>query len=370
MNPSVEIIEFYSEQLKIYSGNPSSKHDLGQNARKAQDKALISLSEKFSCRADEIIITSGGTESINLAVKGSLEANPRFGRRVLITAGEHAAVEKTCKWLASNGYEIGIIPLSREGTANLQILEEMLAEPCALLNIIHVNNETGAVNNIEEIVKLKNKIQPNIMVHVDGVQATGKIDWSFSGMGADFYSGSGHKFGAPRGIGWLIHRKGKKLAAQIHGGGQQHALRSGTENVPLLITLDEAVRQAVENLSESNRYVLHLKALFLESLDELGVSYFLISPPAAVPGIINIAFKGLRGETLLHALSDKGIYISTGSACSSKSKSDSKVLKAMGIDTDIARSSVRISLSRHETENDIIETARQIAAVTRWLARN
>lgn len=369
MIPSDEIIAFYSEQITKFAGNPSSKHDLGQNAKKAQDSALKTLSRLFGCRHDEILIASGGTEAINLAIKGVLEANPRLGKRVLISAGEHAAVEKSCKWLSASGCEVGIIPLNVDGTANLEVLEELLAEPCALISIISVNNETGAVNNIEDVVRIKNRIQPHTLIHVDGVQATGKIKWSFSQMGIDLFSGSGHKFGTPRGIGWLIHKKGVRLAAQIHGGGQQNSLRSGTENVPLLLTMVKAAEQAFDQIDEKASYISSLRSLQFDRLNKLGVSYSLISPENAVPHIVNMAIEGLRGETLLHALSEKNIYISTGSACSSKSKSDSKVLIAMGIAPEIAKGSFRISLSQRETEEDMIETASQIAAIAKWLVR-
>lgn len=369
MPPDDAMVDYYASQIKAFPANPASMHQVGHDAMKALESAIRTLSGHFGCRPDEITLTSGGTESINLALKGTIEANPRLGRRIVISAAEHAAVVNTARWLSGQGCEVETVPLTRMGTVDLAHLEKALQEPCALVSLIYVNNETGAVNPIEEIVRIRNQLQPTTRIHLDGVQATGKIPWNFADLGVDLFSGSGHKFAAPRGIGWLIHRKGLRIHPLLHGGGQQKNLRSGTENVPLARALVKAVEEAFAGVEKAREHVAGCRHSLLDQLDQLGVSYVLLSPDGAVPHIVNLSVQGLRGETLLHALADRQIMVSTGSACSSKSKSASPVLKAMSIPPETAAGSVRISISSRECPDDMRHTARQIAEIAAWLTK-
>lgn len=369
MIPERELLEYYVECALEYPANPASIHSAGFAARKAQASAINQLAKSFDCRPEELLITSGGSESINMAIKGTLAANKRLGQRVLISEGEHSAVAETAKWLTSHGYIVETIGLSAEGIIDLEQLEQALKKPAAMLSLIYVNNETGAAAPVEEVVRLRNSLQPDMLIHVDGVQACGKLSWSFKRLGVDLFSGSGHKFGAPRGIGFLIHRYGIKIEPLIHGGGQQRGLRSGTENVPLVMTMARAAEIANNDLAQKTDYISGLKRQLLDRLTELGVSYMPLSPVNAVPGIVSLAVEGLRGETLLHALENNEIFVSTGSACSSKKREESAVLRAMKLPEDLIKGSIRISLSKSNTIEEIDTVAEAISQAVKWLVR-
>lgn len=369
MIPERELLEYYVECALEYPANPASIHSAGFAARKAQASAINQLAKSFDCRPEELLITSGGSESINMAIKGALAANKRLGQRVLISEGEHSAVAETAKWLTSHGYIVETIGLSAEGIIDLEQLEQALKKPAAMLSLIYVNNETGAAAPVEEVVRLRNSLQPDMLIHVDGVQACGKLSWSFKRLGVDLFSGSGHKFGAPRGIGFLIHRYGIKIEPLIHGGGQQRGLRSGTENVPLVMTMARAAEIANNDLAQKTDYISGLKRQLLDRLTELGVSYMPLSPVNAVPGIVSLAVEGLRGETLLHALENNEIFVSTGSACSSKKREESAVLRAMKLPEDLIKGSIRISLSKSNTIEEIDTVAEAISQAVKWLVR-
>ncbi|NLW10850.1 MAG: cysteine desulfurase [Clostridiaceae bacterium] len=369
MIPERELLEYYVECALEYPANPASIHSAGFAARKAQASAINQLAKSFDCRPEELLITSGGSESINMAIKGALAANKRLGQRVLISEGEHSAVAETAKWLTSHGYIVETIGLSAEGIIDLKQLEQALKKPAAMLSLIYVNNETGAAAPVEEVVRLRNSLQPDMLIHVDGVQACGKLSWSFKRLGVDLFSGSGHKFGAPRGIGFLIHRYGIKIEPLIHGGGQQRGLRSGTENVPLVMTMARAAEIANNDLAQKTDYISGLKRQLLDRLTELGVSYMPLSPVNAVPGIVSLAVEGLRGETLLHALENNEIFVSTGSACSSKKREESAVLRAMKLPEDLIKGSIRISLSKSNTIEEIDTVAEAISQAVKWLVR-
>ena len=369
MIPTQELLDYYVQCALEYPANPASIHSAGFAAKKAQATAINKLAEIFGCRPEELLMTSGGSESINLALKGALAANRRLGQRILITEGEHSAVTESAKWLAEHGYTIERVGLTTEGVIDLKQLEQALQKPAAMLSLIYVNNETGAVAPLDEIVGLKSRLQPEMLIHVDGVQACGKVKWNFKKLGIDMFSGSGHKFGAPRGIGFLIHRYGIRIEPLIHGGGQQRGLRSGTENVPLVMTMAKAAELAVENIDQKNEYVKRLKQQLLDRLSELGVSYMLLSPADAVPGIISIAIDGLRGETLLHALENSEIFVSTGSACSSKKREESSVLRAMKLSEEAINGSIRISIAKSNTIEEIDTVAEAISQAVKWLVR-
>ena len=364
-----DVIKQLSEDLEQTFANPSSAHRLGHAAEKALNASRQKITALLGCQKKELILTSGGSESINLAIKGYLGANPRHGRRVISSCGEHAATTETLAFLRQQGFECDEIPLLPDGRADLAALATALQQPAAILSLIHVSNETGAVNDIAEVVRLRNELSPQMAIHLDAVQTLGRQPLDFRKMGVDLLSGSGHKVGAPKGIGFLIVRQGLRLQPQIHGGGQQHNLRSGTENPPMAAALATAIELTFAGWEEKADQVQGLRASLLAGLQQENINYSVLSPDNGVPQILLISFPGLRGETLLHALEAREIYISTGAACSSRLKKGNKVLKAMGVPENKADCAVRISLAASNTAAEIDETIRAIGEICRWLIR-
>ena len=357
-----------ADQEQTYA-NPSSVHRLGRSAEKHLEESLIRIGRTLSCHPGEILLTSGGSESINLAIKGFIQANPRLPARIISSRGEHAATSASLAYLQQQGVAIDELPLTSAGTVCLNTLAEALSRPAALISLIHVSNETGAINDADEIVRLRNKLCPSAAIHLDSVQAFGRLPVNFRQSGIELLSGSGHKIGAPKGVGWLLTREGIRLAPQIHGGGQQRGLRSGTENPPFAAALARALELSLADLAGQNRQVSILREVLLSGLTAAAIDYTILSPAEGVPNILMVAFAGLRGETMLHALGDKGIFVSTGAACSAKNKTANPVLLAMRVRADLAESAIRISLSAQNTIEEMHETARSIAGICRWLIR-
>lgn len=367
--PAAAVLAHYAAQMDTLFANPASLHRLGLAAEKSLATSRQTLARLFQCRADEVILTSGGTESINTAIKGFVEHNPRLGQKIITTAGEHAATRETLAWLAGRGYLIHTVPLLANGQLDLADLANAIDDQTALITLLHVNNETGAVNPLHEVARLRNLLRPQAAIHVDAVQTPGKRPLAFCDWGIDLLSGSGHKFAAPKGIGWLIQRQGIRLAPLLHGGGQQKNRRSGTENAALAAALAQAAELASDKLAAGCDAVATLRDTLLTALQARQIDFRLLSPPDAVPHILNLAFPGLRGETMLHALESQEIYVSTGSACSSHKKGPSPVLLAMGVSRSVAECSIRISLAPGNSAAEMEATAEAIAGNLRWLRR-
>ncbi|NCA98313.1 MAG: cysteine desulfurase [Clostridia bacterium] len=359
--PSQEMIAEYTRDLGQAWANPASLHRLGQQAMRLIQDGKTSLAQSLGCQTGEVILTSGGTESINMALKGTVAANPKRGRTIVTLAGEHAATRETLSHLEKQGYAIRKVTIQADGQVDLSQLEAAIDEDTVLITVLLVNNETGTVQPLDQIVAIRNRKRPRAAIHVDGVQACGKISIHFDQMGIELFSGSGHKFGAPKGIGFLLVKKGLSIQPLIHGGGQQTGLRGGTEHAPLTAALARSLKRSVATVDSRFRHCQTLKDLLLAELQHLNVSYVRISPEPAVPHILNLAFPGLRGETMQHALEQDDIFVSTGSACSSHKKGPSEVLLSMGIPRTTAECSIRISLSDSNTAEDMIVTARSIA---------
>ncbi|MDD2533651.1 MAG: cysteine desulfurase family protein [Eubacteriales bacterium] len=358
--PDEITLTYYLEQLREHSGNPASLHRLGQLAAASIMSSNKQMASLIGCQPNEIIWTSGGSESINLALKGYVAANPKRGRTIITAAGEHRATQETLAALTREGYCVVTIPIDRTGQLDLDTLEKVLDDNTILMTFLAVNNETGAILPIEKIVEIKNRKRPLAAIHLDAVQAFGKIPLQFSSTGVDFISGSGHKFGTPKGIGFLIKKQKIRLTPLIHGGGQQSGLRSGTENAPLVATAVFALNRANQNILQKINHCQNLREHLLSDLQQSQTEYVIISPPAGAPQILNLAFPGLRGETLQHALERSDVMISTGSACSSRHKGPSDVLMAMGMTKAVAECSIRISLDDNNTQAEMIATARAI----------
>ena len=365
-----DVLSHYHQMLKTCYANPASIHGLGLEAEKCLEKARSDLMRSTGQNNGQLVFTSGGSESVNLAIKGFIRRNKRLPKRIITSAGEHAAVYETMRYLEQQGTDIEWLPLCRDGTVSLTALEKALTKPAALLSLIHVSNESGAVNPIADIMRLKHRLQPDLVVHLDAVQAYGKTPFHFDQMGIDMASGSGHKLGAPKGIGWLSLRPKLRLEPLIQGGGQQDGLRSGTENPPLASALAMAAADAISRLDQSIEKSDKLKHVLLTKLTRLNVQYIEIAKETAVPQILVLSFPGIRAETMVHALESKGIYVSSGSACSSKSrKRGNRVLQAMGLSQPVSDTAIRISLSGLETEEEMAKTAASIEVCCRTLIR-
>ena len=365
-----EVLSHYHHMLKTCYANPASIHGLGLEAEKELEKARLTLKQAIGQTSGQLVFTSGGSESVNLAVKGYIRQNKRLPKRIITTAGEHAAVYETVRCFEQQGFAVEWLPLCRDGTVNLDAMEKALASPAALLSLIHVSNESGAVNPVADIMKLKRRLQPDLAVHLDAVQSFGKTPFDFDQLGIDMASGSGHKLGAPKGIGWLSIRPKLRLEPLILGGGQQGGLRSGTENPPLAFALAMAADYSISHLHQFAEQAKSLRHFLLSKLNQLKVQPIHIAEAAAVPQILVLSFSGIRAETMVHALESKGIYVSSGSACSSKIKRrGNRVLQAMGLSQQISDTAIRISLSGRETKAEMEHTAKAIEACCRTLIR-
>lgn len=363
--PTPSVIRCIGHHLDMHYANPASIHEAGRAAARQLQSDLAVISGVLGCRPQELVLTSGGTESINTALKGVLTRRSRQPHRLIISRGEHAAVRETAAWLEQQGITVEQLPLTDRGTVDLAALEQALQQPATLISLIHVSNESGAVNPVDELAALRDRLQPQALLHLDAVQTFGKIPFLFAGSGVDLLSGSGHKIGAPKGIGWLIKHRRVRLEPLVHGGGQQNGLRSGTENPPLAAALAVALTEGTQNLDDQIVRVQQLAGRFLAIIAHNGVRFRILSPEQATPHILCLAFTGLRGETLVNALSAAHICISAGSACSSRKNQGNLALQAMGHDPETIRCAVRISFSITNTAEEIDQAAAAIVAACR-----
>lgn len=321
--------------------------------------SLIVKSKIEECREDilrilngkpksKFIFTSCASESNNTILRSCIR---RKDKKYIVTMGEHSSIYNTAKTMINEGYNIDFAPLKFDGTVDEQVLYSMIDNKTDFVSIIHVNNETGAVNDIKTIVKNLKKINPNILVHSDGVQAIKKLDVDLTDLGVDYYTISSHKINGIKGVAGLYIVSNARITPLIYGGGQELGIRSGTENYSAIKAFDVAMNKPNFDIS----FLEELKHCFVENLT---VPYHLISTDKCVPNIISIAFAGVRGETLLHMLDDKGFVVGTGSACNSKDTTN-RVLDAMGVRKDLALGNLRISFDSVFKE-DIVSLAKCI----------
>lgn len=367
MFPDPKALEHYLQHLEQFPANPSSLHQLGQVAAHSIRQSKEELAALTACRPDEFYLTSGGSESINWAIKGYVNANPKRGRTIITSAGEHQATRETLLALARQGFKIIEIALDSQGVPDLAALEQAINDDTILITMLWVNNETGSVLPVDKLVEIRNRKRPLTAIHLDAVQAFGKIEVSFLQSGVEMLSGSGHKFGTPKGIGFLIKKQNIRLEPLIHGGGQQNGQRGGTENEAAYAVLAYCLQQASARIAQNRSHCQNLQAALLNQLKQTSLDMQKLSPESGIPHILNLAFPGLRGETLQHALETAQIYCSTGSACSSHHKGPSKTLLAMGFSQSIATCSVRLSFHHSNTleEIDVVAKA-MIEAVQKY----
>ena len=345
-------------------GNPSSMHMVGVNAEKYLKEAKETISKILKVEPNEIYFTSGGTESNNWAIMGAVEANKRSGKKIITTKVEHASVKSPMKHLEQLGYEVTYLPVDQDGVVQLDALKEAMTEDTILVSIMYVNNEVGAIQPIEEIGKYIKTINKNVIYHVDAIQAFGKMEIKPKKSNIDVLTVSGHKIHGPKGTGFMYLKKNVKVNPFILGGGQQNAMRSGTENVPGIAGLAKASDDCYKHLEENVSTMIALKDYLIDGLLNIdGVTVNSQKGNEGAPHIVSASFSGVRSEVLLHALEDKGVYISAGSACSSNKPAISETLKAMNIDKDLLGSTVRFSFSRFNTKEEIDYTLEQLKAM-------
>ncbi len=351
--PAEAVVEAVTRAMRDLVGNGSSVHSFGQQAKGAIDGARTSVAALVGGDPAEIVFTAGGTEAINLAIRGVAEALEPTGRRGIVVSGiEHEAVLQTSRALARRGWTLTVVPVESNGVVSPEAVREALSDTTALVSVMHANNEVGTIQPVASIAALAH--ERGALMHTDAVQSAGKIPVSARALGVDLLSISAHKFYGPKGIGALWVRRGLRLTPQMTGGRQERSRRAGTENVPALVGLGVAARLALAAL---DAYQLRMGGLRdrLESGVLHGVPHTAVNgaPGERVPNTTNISFERVEAESLLIALDLEGIAVSTGSACSSGTLEPSHVLKAMGLGSARAQSSLRFSLGAANTETEI-----------------
>jgi len=349
---SDEVAKAVFEVMTNYYGNPSSLHRKGIEAEKLLTNARETIARGLEVNPCEIYFTSGGTESNNIAIKGTAYALKRFGKHIITTKVEHPSVLETYKQLEKEGYTVTYLDVGPDGIVNLEDLEKTLTPDTILVSIMYVNNEVGAVEPIEQASKII-KTNKNTVFHVDAVQAFGKIKLIRKLKGIDLLSASSHKIYGPKGVGCLFARQKVKIMPIINGGGQEKGLRSGTENLPGIVGFGVAAKQAYDHLDSWYEKMSELKKELKEGILTQIPDTIVNSPENGAPHILNISFLGCRGEIILHSLESKGIYVSTGSACSSHKQGQSHVLHAMRKSDQEIEGAVRFSLSPFLEMDDI-----------------
>ena len=335
-------------------GNPSSLHMKGVIAEKYINEAKKKIARTLKCQEKEIVFTSGGTESNNLAIIGSAMANQRAGKHIITTQVEHASVANTMKFLEYNGFEITYLGVDHDGRISLEELKAAMRPDTILVSIMQVNNEIGAVMPVEEAGKLIKEINPSTLFHVDAIQSYGKLHISPKNMNCDLLSVSGHKIHGPKGSGFLYIKDKTKIKPIIYGGGQQKGMRSGTENVPAIAGLGVAAEEIYTDLDTKIEAMYALKSHFINEVTRIdGVTVNGLTDKTSAPHIVSVSVQGVRAEVILHTLEDKNIYVSAGSACSSNKPAVSATLKAIGLPKELLDSTVRFSFCVDTTIEEI-----------------
>lgn len=365
-----QVAELMTKLLLEDYGNPSSMHLKGVQAEIYIKEATASIAKTLKAKEKEIVYTSGGTESDNMALFGVAMANKRAGKHIITTQIEHAAIHAPLAFLEENGFEITKLSVNENGIISLEELRQALREDTILVSIMHVNNEVGALQPIEEAAKLVHELSRNAYFHVDAIQSYGKFKIHPKKMGIDLLSVSGHKIHGPKGTGFLYVGEHVKMKPVMLGGGQQKGMRSGTENVPGIAGLGLACKMAYENFEEKICRMYDLKKRFCEELCQLeNVKINGDFTKDTAPQVVSASFLGVRSEVLLHTLEDRGIYVSAGSACSSNKPAPSKTLLAMKVPKEELEATVRFSFSYHTNWEELEYTIQVLKEVLPMLRR-
>ena len=340
--------------MKEDYGNAAAKHMKGVEAERYIREAREEIAKSLKVKEKEIIFTSGGTESNNLALVGTALANRRAGNHLITTAVEHPSIYNTMGWLEEQGFRITYLPVDAAGHISLEELEHAVCDDTILVSVMYVNNEIGAVEPVEEISRVIRAKKPDVLFHVDAIQAYGKYQIRPKRQGIDLLSVSGHKIHGPKGVGFLYVDEKVKIRPILFGGGQQKGMRSGTENVPGCAGLAEAVRLTYKDHGEKIERLYGLRERLIAGLKGLeGVTINGLETRESAPQIVSASFAGIRSEVLLHALEDKGIYVSSGSACSSNHPGVSGTLKGIGVKGELLDATLRFSFGMFNTEEEV-----------------
>ena len=354
-------------------GNPASKHRKGMEAEQYIREARKIIADSMKVQEKEILFTSGGSESNNMALICTAWANQRAGKHIISTAIEHPSVYNPLGVLEELGFEVTILPVDHDGHISLKELEEAIRPDTILVSTMYVNNEVGAVEPVEEISRVIKAKNPSALYHVDAIQAYGKYVIRPKKQGIDLLSVSSHKIHGPKGVGFLYIRSGVKIKPLIYGGGQQAGMRSGTENVPGVAGFGAAVKEMYTDHAEKIQKLIGLKDYMTDRLGEIeGTVINKKKGEASAPQIVSVSFEGVRSEVLLHALEEKGIYVSSGSACSSNHPGISGTLKGIGVAQKLLDSTIRISFSIFNTKEEVdytIDVLKELVPVLRRYQR-
>lgn len=342
------------DAMCVNYGNAAAKHRKGVEAENLIREAKKAIADTLKVQEKEILFTSGGTESNNTALIGTALANRRAGKHLITTGVEHPSIYNTMSFLEEMGFEVTYLPVDHLGHISLEDLESAIREDTILVSVMYVNNEVGAVEPIEAISQCIKKKNPKTLFHVDAIQAYGKYKIRPKKQGIDLLSVSGHKIHAPKGVGFLYIRDGVKIRPILFGGGQQKGMRSGTENVPGCVGLGVAAREAYKDFDARIEKLYTLREHLIAGLKPLGgVTINGSEDRTNAPQIVSASFEGVRSEVLLHALEDKGVYVSSGSACSSNHPGISGTLKGIGVKKELLDSTIRFSLGDLNTEEEV-----------------
>ena len=369
-----EVAEIVVKTMTEDFGNPSAMHLKGVEAEKYVREAAQILAKILKVNEKEIIFTSGGTESNNLALFGGADANKRSGNHIITTSVEHAAVGQPAERLEQMGYEVTIVLVDHRGVVQLEALEKALRPDTILVSTMYVNNEVGAVMPVEEIAKLVHEKSPKALYHVDAIQAFGKYRIYPKKAGIDMLSVSSHKIHGPKGVGFLYINEKARIQPQILGGGQQAGMRSGTDNVPGIAGLGVAAKMVYTDFDKKIEHMYQLKERLAEGFLKLpDVRLNGMEIREGAPQILSASFLGVRSEVLLHTLEEKGIYVSAGSACSSHKRKAAGTLSAMGMEAAQRESTLRFSFSEENTFEEVdyaLEVIGQVLPMLRRYSRH
>ncbi|MBP5414018.1 MAG: cysteine desulfurase [Lachnospiraceae bacterium] len=369
-----EVVTAMNDIMLMQYANPSSMHRKGMEAEMALRNARQTIAKTLKVDDRNILFTSGGTESDNMALIGCATAASRSGKHIITTRIEHPAILETCAYLKEQGYEITYLNVDKNGLIDLNELEDSIRSDTTVVSIMHTNNEIGAVEPVKEASKIIKKKNPGTLFHVDAVQGYGKFVINPKKEGIDLMSVSGHKIHGPKGIGFLYIANGVKINPIIHGGGQQKNLRSGTENVPGIVGLAKASQLIYERLESDRANMYAMKERLIKGLLEIeDIKINGLTGMDSAPHIVSASVGGVRSEVLLHALEDRDIYISAGSACASNKPAISETLKAIGVENRFLESTVRFSLCGDNSMDQIeyaLEAIRGILPMLRRFTRH
>ena len=365
-----EVVDVCVKVMSEDYGNPSSKHMKGVEAENYIKEAKETIAKTLKCQEKEILFTSGGTESNNMAIIGTAMANKRKGNHVIVSSVEHSSVKEPFNFLSENGFRVTYLKVDRNGIVDINDLKEALDDETILVSVMYVNNEIGAVEPIEEIGHIVKSYNPDIVFHVDAIQAYGKYKIVPKKYNIDLLSVSGHKIHGPKGSGFLYIKDKTKIHPLLNGGGQQRGMRSGTENVPAIAGLGVAAERIYTGFEEKIDRMYTLREHFIEEVTKIpGVHVNGHTDRSNAPHIVSVSTEGVRAEVLLHALEDKEIYVSAGSACSSNKPSVSHTLKSIGLKPELLDATIRFSFCVETTEEEIDYAVKEMAALVPMLQK-